>query len=149
MCTDKKKAVLWDFRAKMEGIIRLPWHGNIQNEKRQAIHRGRLALSLNCYFVNYRLATARHGFRSAKLLNFLFTLIKFKFMIKKEHPTLRAVYLILLYGIISVFCQSDDVTLRLQRHLDGGFLVHVLLVEQQQTGTWQRIEQIACAVLRG
>jgi hypothetical protein len=28
----------------------------------------------NCYLVNYRFATARHGFCSAKLLNFLFAL---------------------------------------------------------------------------
>ena len=42
MCTDKKKAVLGDFRAK----IRLLWHSNRRNEKRQAIHRGRLALAL-------------------------------------------------------------------------------------------------------
>ena len=56
MCTDKKKAVLGDFRAK------------------KASYPSRTAcLGLEIFFVNYRLATARHGVRSAKLLNFLFT----------------------------------------------------------------------------
>lgn len=96
----------------------------------------------NCFFVNYRLATARHGVRSAKLLNFLFT---FK-------DTRRFGLFTLLYIVHykkTILCQSDDVALRLQRHLDGGFLVHVLLVEQQQAGAWQRIKQIVRAVLRG
>jgi hypothetical protein len=55
ICTDKKKAVLGDFRAK------------------KASYPSRTAcLGLEVFFVNYRLATARHGFRSAKLLNFTF-----------------------------------------------------------------------------
>lgn len=57
MCTDKKKAVLGDFRAK----------------KASCPSRTACLGFKNCFFVNYRLATARHGVRSAKLLNFLFT----------------------------------------------------------------------------
>lgn len=68
MCTDKKKAVLGDFRAK------------------KASYPSRTAcLGLEIFFVNYRLATARHGVRSAKLLNFLFT-FKYLLMRKKRIP---------------------------------------------------------------
>ena len=70
-------------------------------------------------------------------------------MSKKRAPDASGCSPYIIYRIISVLCQSDDVTLTLQRHLDGGLLVYVLLVEQQQTGAWQRLEQIACAVLRG
>ena len=79
MCTDKKKAVLGDFRAK------------------KASYPSRTACLgfKNCFFVNYRLATARHGVRSAKLLNFLFTFKKSTYEEKKGYPTLRAVYIII------------------------------------------------------
>ena len=55
MCTDKKKVVLGDFRAK------------------KASYPSRTACLdfKNCFVVNYRLVTVRHGFRLAKLLNFL------------------------------------------------------------------------------
>lgn len=33
MCTDKKKAVLGDFRAKMGEYLRLQWNCNIRNKK--------------------------------------------------------------------------------------------------------------------
>ena len=82
MCTDKKKAVLGDFRAK------------------KASYPSRTTcLGLEIFFVNYRLATARHGVRSAKLLNFLFTFKNTTYEEKKEYPTLRAFYLI-IYGTL-------------------------------------------------
>ena len=51
-------------------------------------------------------------------------------MRKKRVPDASGCLPYIICGTISVLCQSDDVTLRLQCHLDGGFLVHVLLVEQ-------------------
>ena len=84
MCTDKKKAVLGDFRAKMGEYLRLRWNRNRRDgrERKKASYPSRTACHSikNCYFVNYRLATAHHGFCSAKLLNFLFTLIISKLM---------------------------------------------------------------------
>ena len=45
-------------------------------------------------------------------------------------PRLAAIHLIYIYKRQLLFlCQSDDVAHALQRDLDGGFLVHVLLVE--------------------
>ena len=72
-------------------------------------------------------------------------------MRKKKDPRRFGLFTLLymVYYKKTILCQSDDVALRLQRHLDGGFLVHVLLVEQQQAGAWQRIKQVVRAVLRG
>jgi len=83
MCTDKKKAVLGDFRAKMGEYLRLRWNRNRRDgrERKKASYPPRTAcLGLEIFFVNYRLATARHGVRSAKLLNFLFTFKKYLLM---------------------------------------------------------------------
>jgi hypothetical protein len=61
------------------GILGQKWGNNKvavaqqQTERKKASYPSRTAcLGLEVFFVNYRLATARHGFRSAKLLNFTF-----------------------------------------------------------------------------
>jgi hypothetical protein len=54
--------------------IKTPVFAVFRAKRKKASYPSRTAcLGLEIFFVNYRLATARHGFRTAKLLNFLFT----------------------------------------------------------------------------